>query len=191
MAALKRLVFIFVFLERALVGIQCFVYDNFDFRSFCIGVIVMLDLEHQFRFAFFETLEVEAPAAFIVDVENLAVGNIPAERMFVVVRACDFFVVLIEEFHMNMCAHAVGVDFEAKELGIFFAAVNAVERVPFSRIESPSFDFEMFVLLGGCGIAVAACREENGENGNSQELEFFHYKSFICCYVVANVYKHH
>ena len=79
---------------------------------------------------------------------------------------------------MNVSAHAIGVDFEPFEVSCFFAAVNAVERVPFGRIESPAFDFEMFVLLGGSGIAVAASSECERENGNSQELEFFHYKSF-------------
>jgi hypothetical protein len=74
-----------------------------------------------------------------------------------------------------VCAHAVGVDFEAREFGIFFAAVNAVEGVPFGGIESPAFDFEVFVLFGGGGIAVAASGEDEGENGKCQEINFLHF----------------
>jgi hypothetical protein len=35
------------------------------------------------------------------------------------------------------------------------------------------------VLFGGGGIAVAACGEDEGENGECQELEFLHFKSFL------------
>jgi hypothetical protein len=37
----------------------------------------------------------------------------------------------------------------------------------------------MFVLFGGGGVAVAACGEDECENGKSQELKLFHYKSFL------------
>lgn len=181
MAALIRLIFIFVFLERALVCIQSLIDDNLDFRSLGIGMVVVLDLENQSRFAFLEAFEVESPAAFEMNVENFAVADVPAERMFVVARACNFFLVFVEELYMNVSTHAVGVDFEARELGIFFAAVNTVERVPFGGIESPTFDFKVFVLFGGGGVAVTASGEDEGENGKCQEFEFFHYKTFVLC----------
>ena len=180
MAALKRLVFIFVFLERALVCIQSLIDDNLDFRSLGVGVVVVLDFENQRRFAFLEAFEVESPAAFKVDVENLFVADIPAERMFVVARARDFFLVFVEELYVNVSTHAVGIDFEARELGIFFAAVDAVERVPFGGVEPPAFDFEVFVLFGGSGVAVAASGEDESENGECQELEFFHFFYPFC-----------
>ncbi len=140
MAALLRLFFmmvlvlmivIFVFLERTFVCIQSLIDDYFNFRSFGIGVIVVLDLENQSCFTFLESLEMEAPAAFPFDIENFLVANFPTERMFVVVRTRDFFLVFVDELDIDMGTHAVGIDFEAREFRNFLAAVNTVECIPF------------------------------------------------------------
>ena len=138
MAALLRLFFmmvlvlmivIFVFLERTFVCIQSLIDDNLDFRRLGVGMVVVFDLENQSRFAFFESFEVESPASFPFDIENFLVADFPTERMLIVVRACNFFLVLVEEFHMNVCAHAIGIDFEAREFRNFLAAVNTVECI--------------------------------------------------------------
>jgi hypothetical protein len=83
-----------------------------------------------------------------------------------------------------MFAKAVGVDAERFEASIFFALVNAIGKFPVGPVEVPTFGFEVFVLIGGGGIAVATCGEEEAENGEDQKLELFHYKSFVCTVVL-------
>lgn len=190
MAALKRLVFVIVVvLERALVCVQSLVYDNLDFWSLGVSVVVVLDLENQCRFTFLEALEVESPATTSFDVEDGFVANAPAECMLVVLGGGNFFLVVVEELDGQMFAKAVCVDAERFEALVFFALVNAVGERPIGPVEVPAFGFEVFVLVGGSRVAVAAGDEYEGENGNSQKLNFLHYKSFICYYVVDNVYK--
>lgn len=78
MAALMRLIFMFVlvfmivvfmvvimifvfiivvvmFMERAFFGVQSLIYDNADCRRASVGMVVMVHLQNQSRFAFLDT----------------------------------------------------------------------------------------------------------------------------------------
>ena len=179
MVALKRLVFIFVFLERAFVRLQGFVYDDTDFRRARIGMAVVVDLQDQCRFAFLDALEVESPAAFPVDVEKLAVADFPAEGVLVVARACDFFLVFVKELYADVFAHAVRVHLEHFEASIGLAAIDAVGEFPVGPVKVPAFDFEVFVLVGRGAVVVAAggeeCAKNGTEKGNGKGLDKFHF----------------
>ena len=95
MAALMRLVFMFVlvvvmivviiivivmmFMERAFFCVQGLVYDNADCRRTSVRMVMMVHLENQSRFAFLDALQVETPATAGVYVKNFFVGNFPGE----------------------------------------------------------------------------------------------------------------
>ena len=122
MAALMRLIFMFVlmfmivvfvvvimifvfivivvmmFMERAFLGVQSLVYDNADGRRASVGMVVMVHLQNQSRFAFLDTLQVETPAAAGVYVKNFFVGDFPGEGMLVICRGLHFFLVVVKEF---------------------------------------------------------------------------------------------
>lgn len=192
MAALIRLLFMimlvfvivvmFVFiivvvivLERAIFCLQGFVNNDADFRCTCVGVIVMLDLERQRCFAFLDAFQVEAPAATCFDVEDGFVANAPAECVFVVLGGGNFFLFVVEELDCNVFAEAVCIDAERFEALVFFALINAVGEFPVGPIEVPAFCFEMFVLVGGGGVAVAASGEERAERGKREVFDFHFY----------------
>ena len=151
---------IVIVLERAIFCLQGFIDNDADFRRTCVGMVVMLDFECQRCFAFLDAFQVEAPAAASFDVEDRFVANAPAESVLVVLGSGNFFLFVIEELDGQMFAKAVCVDAERFEALVFFALVNAVGKFPVGQVEVPTFGFEVFVLMGGGGIAVATCGEE-------------------------------
>lgn len=202
MAALMRLIFMFVlmfmivvfvvvimifvfivivvmmFMERAFLGVQSLVYDNADGRRASVGMVVMIHLQNQSRFAFLDTLQVETPAAAGVYVKNFFVGDIPGEGMFVICRGLHFFLVIVKELHVDMFAHAVCVHVHHFDGRIGLAAVNAVGKLPVAPIKVPAFGFKMFVLVGRGAVAVAAggkeYAEDDAKNGKGKGLDQFH-----------------
>ena len=95
MAALMRLIFMFVlvvvmivviiivivmmFMERAFFCVQGLVNDNADCRRTSVRMVMVVHLENQSRFAFLDALQVETPATAGVYVKNFFVGNFPGE----------------------------------------------------------------------------------------------------------------
>ena len=168
-------VFIVIVLERAIFCLQGFVDNNADFRRACVGVIVVLDFESQRCFAFLDAFQVESPAATCFDVEDGFVANVPAECVFVVLGRRNFFLFVIEELDGQMFAKAICIDTERFEALVFFALVNTVGKFPVGPVEVPTFGFEVLVLIGGGGIAVAASGEERAERGNREMFDFHFY----------------
>jgi len=168
-------VFIVIVLERAIFCLQGFVDNDANFRRACVGVIVVLDFESQRCFAFLDAFQVESPAATCFDVEDGFVANAPAERMFVVLGRRNFFLFVVEELDCNVFAEAVCIDAERFEALVFFALINAVGEFPVGPVEVPTFGFEVLVLIGGGGIAVAACGKERAERGKREMFDFHFY----------------
>ena len=161
MTALIRVLFIIVVvLERAIFCLQGFVDNDANFRRACVGVIVVLDFKRQRCFTFLDAFQVEAPAATCFDVEDGFVANAPAKCVLVVLRCGNFFLFVIEELDGQMFAKAICIDTERFKALVFFALVNAIGEFPIRPVEVPTFGFEVLVLIGGGGIAVAASGEE-------------------------------
>lgn len=196
MAALMRLIFMFVlmfmivvmifvfiivvvmFMEWTFFGVQGFVYDNADGRRASVGMVVVIYLENQGRFAFLDTLQVETPAAAGVYIKDFFVIDFPGEGMFVICRGLHFFLVVVKELHGDVFAHAVCVHVHHFDGRIGLAAVNAVGKLPVAPIKVPGFGFKMFVLVGRGAVAVAAggkeYAEEGAKNGKGKGLDQFH-----------------
>lgn len=184
MAALMRLIFMIVlvflalFLERAIVFIQSLVNDDLDFGRAGVCMVVMIYLENQGRFAFLDTLQVESPAAFPFNVEDLFVTHGPAEGMLVVLGARDFFFFVIQELDVDVFAQAIRIDAKFLVLGIDLAAEYAVSKGVVGPVKVPTFNFKMFVLVGRGAVAVAAggkeYAEDDAKNGKGKGLDWFH-----------------
>lgn len=171
-------VFLALFLERAIVFIQSLVNDDLDFGRAGVCMVVMIYLENQGRFAFLDTLQVESPAAFPFNVEDLFVTHGPAEGMLVVLGARDFFFFVIQELDVDVFAQAIRIDAKFLVLGIDLAAEYAVSKGVVGPVKVPAFNFKMFVLVGRGAVAVAAggkeYAEDDAKNGKGKGLDQFH-----------------
>ena len=168
-------IIVVIVLERAIFCLQGFINNDADFRRTCVGMVVMLDFESQRCFAFLDALQVEAPTATCFDIEDGFVANAPAECVLVVLGCGNFFLFVIEELDGQMFAKAICIDTERFEALVFFALVNAVGKFPVGPVEVPTFGFEVFVLIGGGGIAVATCGKERAERGKREVFDFHFY----------------
>ncbi len=167
-----------MFMERAFICVQSLVYDNADCRRTGVSMVVVIYLENQSRFAFFDTLQMETPAAAGVYIQNFFVFNFPGEGMLVIGRGLHFFLIVVKELYGDMFAHAVCVHMHHFDRGICLAAVNAVSKLPVAPIKVPAFGFKMFMLVGRGAVAVATGGKENAkekaEKGKRKGLNQFH-----------------
>lgn len=183
----------FIFLERTVVFIQSLVDDDLDFGRAGVCMVVVIYLENQGRFAFLDTLQVESPAAFPFNVEDLFVTHGPAEGMLVVLGARDFFFFVIQELDVDVFAQAIRIDAKFLVLGIDLAAEYAVSKGVVGPVKVPTFNFKMFVLVGRGAVAVAAGGKEytkdNAEKGEGNGLGKFHFSLCFNLSIIADCFR--